>query len=59
MDMKRKLISWRIMLKFSMKKIDGVDENFHINNVSKSDNVFIYGINSNRKTGLQHDQHIN
>ena len=36
-------------------KMNGVDENFQINNVSKSDSVFIYGIDKNRKTGLQHD----
>ena len=29
------------------EKMNGIDENFHINNVSKSDSVFIYG--------LQHD----
>ena len=37
------------------KKINGVDESFKINNVSNSDSVFIYGIDKNRKTGLQHD----
>ena len=37
------------------EKINGIDENFHINNVSKSDSVFIYGITDTRKTGLQHD----
>ena len=37
------------------EKMNGVDENFHINNVSKSDSVFIYGIDKNRKKGLQHD----
>ena len=36
-------------------KMNGVDENFNINNVSKSDSVFIFGIDDNRKTGLQHD----
>ena len=35
--------------------MNGIDENFHINNVSKSDSVFIYSIDGNRKTGLQHD----
>ena len=37
------------------EKTNGIDENFHINNVSKSDSVFIYGIDGNRKKGLQHD----
>ena len=37
------------------RKLNGVDENFNINNISKSDNVFIYGIDDNRKTGLQYD----
>ena len=37
------------------EKIHGVDENFHINNVSKSDSVCIYAIDGNRKTGLQND----
>ena len=36
-------------------KMNGVDENSNINNVSKSDSVFIFGIDDNRKTGLQHD----
>ena len=36
-------------------KMNGIDENLQINNVSKSDSVFIYGIDKNRKTGLQHD----
>ena len=55
MDMKRNLILWKIMLKIFNEEMTGVDENFHINNVSKSDSVFIYGIDGNRKTGLQHD----
>ena len=37
------------------EKMNSFDENFHINNVSKSDSVFIYGIDKNRKKGLQHD----
>ena len=37
------------------EKMNGVDEIFHINNVSKSDSVFIYGIDGNRKKGLQHN----
>ena len=37
------------------EKMNRIDENFHINNVSKSDNVFIYGLTDNRKKGLQHD----
>ena len=37
------------------EKMNGVDENFHINNVLKSDAVFMYGIDNNRKKGLQHD----
>ena len=36
-------------------KMNGVDENFQINNVSKSDSIFIYGIGKNKNTGLQHD----
>ena len=40
---------------FEDEKMNGIDENFHINNVSNSDSVFIHGIEENRKKGLQHD----
>ena len=36
-------------------KMNGVNENFDIDNISNSDSVFIYGIDKNRRTGLQHD----
>ena len=36
-------------------KLNGADENLNTNNISKSDSVFIYGIDKNRKTDLQHD----
>ena len=35
--------------------MNGINENFYINNVSKSDSVFIYGIPDTRKEGYQHD----
>ena len=37
------------------EKMHVVDENFHINKVSKSDSVCINAIDGNRKTGLQND----
>ena len=37
------------------EKMNGIDENFHIDNVSKSDSAFIFGITDNIKKGLQHD----
>ena len=36
-------------------KMNGVNENLGIDNISNSNSVFIYGIDKNRKTGLQHD----
>ena len=42
-------------VKIFNEEITGVDENYSINNVSNSDSVYIFGIDSNRKTGLQHD----
>ena len=36
-------------VKIFNEKMNGVDENFHINNVSKSDSAFIYDIDGNGK----------
>ena len=36
-------------------KMNGVNEDFDLDNISNSDCVFRYAIDKNRKTGLQHD----
>ena len=40
---------------FKDEKMNGINEKFPINVDPNSDSVFIYGIDKNRKTGLQHD----
>ena len=42
-------------IKIYKEKMNGINENLYINNVSKSDSVFIYGIPNTRKEGYQHD----
>ena len=52
---KKKINSMENHAKTFNVKMNGIDENFQIDSVSNSDSVFIYGIDKNRKTGLQHD----